>query len=840
MAPAASTRISPAWRRALAVIVATIMALTLDHYFSPPSTAAPQLITFPKRPKQKLRTAPGAIRPTGERPRGNQQMLVRANEINYDYTNERVAAVGNVQIYYGGSTLEADRVIYDQKTKRLHAEGNVRLTEPDGTVTFGQILNLSDDYRDGFIDSLRVDGPEQTRFAAPKAKRSSGNFTVFESGVYTACEPCKDDPKKPPKWQVKAARIIHDQGEKMMYFENAQLEFFGMPLAYFPYFSAPDPTVKRKTGFLMPVYSSNTVYGYGVQIPYFWAIAPNYDMTLAPTITTRQGLLMQAEWRHRLISGSYSIRAAGIFQMDKDYFLTNGGPTSPGYRDWRGSIETSGKFKLSEEWVWGWEGTVVSDRTFLQDYRLSRFAVTYSVFNPVATDAISQLYLARRGATSYFDTRAMYFYAFTTVDLQGQIPVIHPITNYEYTAPQSVFGGELSFNSNLTSMSRDTASFNPTSQASVAGAFCLPATADPAVKNATNCLLRGVPGLYSRFSSESNWRRTYIDSYGQVFTPFVSVRGDVAAMNIEAQPGVANFIPTGETQAARAMPAVGFEYKYPFISTHSWGTQTIEPIAQVVLRPDETSYGTFPNEDAQALLFDDANLFRVNKFSGWDRVEGGSRINAGVQYTAQVNSAGSFNVLIGQSYHLFGKNSFAAADPSNTGLDSGLETTRSDYIGRVSYRPNAHLTFTSRVRLDEQSLDVRRWEVDAITVFGRWTTRLLYGYYDAQPDLGLLTKREGILASAQVKLSPNWLMLGAAAYDVRARELNQTQIGVGYIDDCLLLAVNYISNFSYSGSTTINHSVMFQLGLRTLGGTSASSAIGGPTSAVPGLFGSQP
>ena len=91
--------------------------------------------------------------------------------------------------------------------------------------------------------------------AASRADRTAGNYTVFENGVYTACAPCKDDPKKPPLWQVKGARIIHDQKERMLYFENAQLEFFGVPMAYLPYFSTPDPTVKRKTGFLMPSYT---------------------------------------------------------------------------------------------------------------------------------------------------------------------------------------------------------------------------------------------------------------------------------------------------------------------------------------------------------------------------------------------------------------------------------------------------------------------------------------------------------------------------------------------------------------------------------------------------------
>ena len=141
-------------------------------------------------------------------------------------------------------------------------------------------MDLGDDYRDGFVDSLRLDAPEQTRFAAERAERTGGNYTVFHNGVYTACEACQDDPTKPPKWQVKAARIIHDHGEKMLYFEDARLEFVGVPMAYFPYMSAPDPTVKRKTGLLTPNYSTSSVYGFGVTIPYYWALAPN---TMSPS-----------------------------------------------------------------------------------------------------------------------------------------------------------------------------------------------------------------------------------------------------------------------------------------------------------------------------------------------------------------------------------------------------------------------------------------------------------------------------------------------------------------------------------------------------------------------------
>ena len=354
----AGRRARPPAHRQLARAAGAIAVLLVLAGAGVLAVAQAQELTFPQRPppkKSKLAL---------EREKsGQKQMLVRANEIDYDYANHRVAAVGNVQIYYGGSTIEADKVIYDEDNKRLHAQGNVRLTEADGKVTYGEIMDLSDDYRDGFVDSLRLDAPDETRVAAARAERSGGNFTVFHSGVYTACAPCKDNPLKPPEWQVKAVRIVHDQNDKMIYFENARLEFWGMPVAWFPYLSAPDPTVKRKTGMLNPTVTSTSVYGQALEIPYYWALAPDYDATFAPMITTKQGPLLQGEFRQRLINGAYSIRAAGIYQLDRSYF--SGGP---GDRDFRGSIESSGQFALTDRWIWGWDGVAPTDKTFLGDY----------------------------------------------------------------------------------------------------------------------------------------------------------------------------------------------------------------------------------------------------------------------------------------------------------------------------------------------------------------------------------------------------------------------------------------------------------------------------------------
>ncbi|MGC2777225.1 MAG: LPS assembly protein LptD, partial [Bradyrhizobium sp.] len=509
-----------------------------------PRPAAAQSFTYNPRPPK----------PPPPRVANDNQMLVQATEVDYDTNNSRVSAVGNVQLFYNGTSVEAERVIYDQKTKRLHAEGNIRMTDADGKITYANSLDLSDDYRDGFVDSLRVETEDQTRMAATRADRSKGNTTVFENGVYTACAPCKDDPKKPPLWQVKGARIIHDQNEKMLYFENAQLEFFGVPLAYIPYFSTPDPTVKRKSGFLMPGYTSSTAFGFGVDIPYYWAIAPDYDATFTPRITSEQGVLLQAEFRQRLSNGAYQVRLYGIDQMNRDAFAGQ-----PGDRQFRGGIDTKGQFAINDKWAFGWDGILLSDYMFLSDYRLAQYRDPFNSFMSLPTEAISQLYLTGVGSRSFFDVRAIHYLSFS--GNQQTVPVVYPVLDYSNVLNYPVFGGEFSTKTNFVNLSREQAVFDPITAQANTGGLCTTTSADPRARLPTQCLLRAAPGTYTRLTAQAEWRRSFTDPLGQIWTPFAILRADAINANVSNQPGVANFLPTGDTQALRLMPTVGLEYR---------------------------------------------------------------------------------------------------------------------------------------------------------------------------------------------------------------------------------------------------------------------------------------
>jgi LPS-assembly protein len=759
----------------------------------------------------------------------NSKMLVRANEILYDYQREQVSAVGQVQIYYDGAVLEADKVTHDRKTNRLSAQGNVRYQAKDGNVIRTDAIDLDADFRDGFIQSLQVETPDRTRFAAARGQRSGGNITVLESGVYTACEPCKEDPKRPPLWQVKAARIVHNEKERVVHYENATLEFFGMPVAYFPYFWHPDPTVKRQTGFLQPAFFSNSRTGTGVVIPYYWAPAPNYDLTFAVAPMTRQlGPLVTAEWRHRLMKGAYEIRVAGIFQQDKDAFLDNGQPT-PGYRDFRGSVETKGRFRINDKWHWGWDATLLTDRFFLTDYSYAG--------EGGGSERVSQAYLVGQGERSYFDLRAMGFIGFSRLDHREQLPYVHPVMDYSYVFDKPIMGGELGVRMNFISLTRQEADFAPTTNSALATGAC-DITTMGFNPGATNCFLRGFSGDYTRFTSEMNWRRTLTNGWGMVFKPFLTARADFATRGVDNTFGItsatASYADPGRENLVRAMPTAGMEVRWPFISVHSWGTQVLEPIGQIIVRPNETHIGKFPNEDAHSLVFDDTNLFAIDKYSGYDRVEGGTRANVGVQYTANIHRYGMVNVLFGQSYHLGGKNSFAETGQIDGtgmqtgygGLQSGLETDVSDYVSRIYYQPVGNISLAARFRFDRNTFDVRRMEIETRSTWDRLSLATIYARYEEQPLIGYLNRREGIYQTAAFKLHENWSIFGGVRYDLDRDKIDLGMIGLSYVDECFAASFSYVADETNLTYTKPVHRIMLRMNLRTLGGTGFSTQLG--------------
>jgi LPS-assembly protein len=823
------------WRRTRACATAYVFAVATLVLFAAAAKAQsdraqPQTgDQTPQSPQARpANKKPTLLQAAMEKKKDNKaSMLVNADELVHNYHDNLVAAVGHVQIYYEGAVLEADRVTYDRNTNRLHAQGNVRYKTKDGRVLYGEVLELDKDFREGFANSLLLETPQKTRFAAARADRTEGDVTVFQSGIYTACEACKDDPSKPPLWQVKAQRIIHKENERVIYYENATFELLGQPVLNIPLFWHPDPTVKRQSGFLVPHLFSSSKLGVGAEFPYYWEISPDKDFTFAAVPLSRQGALLKGEYRQRLETGAFTIRASGIVQQDPGAFndLTNGA-TSVGDRRNRGAIESAGQFNINKQWVWGWDGVLATDRTYLNDYN------TLTQFRQ--NEKASQLYLVGQGDRSYFDVRGMSFLGMSELDRNNEQPFIHPVLDYDYVYGHPVLGGQLGFTVNFASISRQEADFAPTNATAFSANACdsraiLPG---PGGTNPSNCILRGAPGDYTRASYELNWKRTITNSLGQIFTPFVRLRADAAYSNINSDNGVVSqFINTGGDALVRTMPAVGFEARWPFISVHEWGSQILEPIVQLIARPNETQIGKFPNEDAQSLVFSDANLFAIDKYSGFDRVEGGTRVNAGVQYSLNLNRFGAVNALFGQSYNIAGRNSFATTDATNVGLQSGLENNVSDYVARLYYQPTNNLSFTTRYLFDHDNFSINRFEAETTTTWDRLKFSTIYARYEAQPLIGFLTRREGVYQTATYDFAKHWSVTGGVRFDLDLNHIDLYTVGLNYLDECFALMASYTYDNTNFLVQRADQRFMARISLRTLSSPDTPTGITtlGPT-----------
>jgi LPS-assembly protein len=220
------------------------------------------------------------------------RVLLRADEITYDSNTGVVTARGHVEISDDERTLLAEQVTYNENTDSVSANGHVSLQDTSGNVAFADHVELTRDLREGALQGFAALIGKTGRLAASSAERHEGRFSIAHGAVFTPCSICQEDGERMPLWEIRAARIVHDQLEKEIYFEDASFEFLGMPVLFLPYFKQADPTVKYKSGFLLPDIGTIGALGSFIKIPYYVALSPTRDLTLDPFFTVNAGTVM--------------------------------------------------------------------------------------------------------------------------------------------------------------------------------------------------------------------------------------------------------------------------------------------------------------------------------------------------------------------------------------------------------------------------------------------------------------------------------------------------------------------------------------------------------------------
>ncbi len=693
-----------------------------------------------------------------------------ADTMTYDDNAKIVTASGNVVVTRGGYRLSANQVAYDRNSGLVTATGDITVIDPAGNEIYASEVELTDELKNGAIDGFLLVLQDGGRLAAANGVRTDG-VSQLNRAVYSPCDVVDSTgcPKQ-PLWQIKADSVQHDPAAGKVRYEDARFEFFGVPLLWLPRLSHSDTADARATGLLIPDFTIDRSTGVSVTVPYFVNLTDSSDLTLSPTVYTEVNPSVAAEYRKLFSSGP--LRIGGITTVSNVERNRVGTPALTTNQDEiRFYIYGNGQFQHDEHWRSTFGIRAASDDTFLRRYDISRDTALRNFYR-----------LERSGNESFLNVEGWVFQGLRESDDQGLIPIALPVVDFSYTPQALLAGGRLTL-------------------------------------DASSAFINRTDGMDSyRLSAGAEWNRSFLTPMGQRITATALARAD--AYRVEDSDLVEFPIYAGsDGWEGRLIPAAALDIEWPFAGPAFAGTQTITPRVQLSASPNGLN-DDIPNEDSRSVDLETTNLFEISRFPGQDRWEGGARVTYGATWKLN-RPRWLLESEIGQSYRLDDQPSIL---PKGTGLDDNF----SDIVGRNTLRIGRRFDLTHRYRLDQETFDLRRNEID-FTVGGR-RDYLTVGYLKLNRDIGIedLADREEVRAGGRLQLTRYWSAFGSVIIDLTDAEEDpftnadgfepiRHRVGFTYEDECFKFGLTWKRDYVSDRDFERGNSFLFRVSLKTLG-----------------------
>ena len=727
------------------------------------------LLAAPAALAAQEQTAPPAGTPVVAEAEAPQVIDFEAREIAYNSETETVIARGNVVLRSDDRSVRADEVTWDRTTGKIIATGNIRLVDDAGNQLFTDQVELTETFEAGAMSELLIALRAGGRLAARSAERGENGVALLTDAAYSACAVTGEDGcAQNPSWRITADKVIFDQKAQRVRFDGAMLELFGARILPLPGLALRTDG-KAESGFLVPDFRVSQVNGLEVSGEYYWRLGDNRDLTLGAYVFSSVAPMASAKWRHLTDKGAYQISG---FLTASDRLTDFTGGQSFQNRP-RGYIESNGRFQFSPEWSLTGSIRLASDRTFLRRYDLSRDDRLRSTIN-----------LERITDRSYFSLAGWATQTLRINAEQGQIPLALPALDYRQLVADPLLGGEIEFQVN------------------------------------TLALLRNDGQDTQRAFAGAKWDLRRLTGFGQVVTLTALVRGDLYNTNNILATATPSYRGT-EGWSSRGIATAALDIEWPFVGEVFGGTQVLKPRVQIVASPRFRNLD-LPNEDARAIDLEDSNLFALNRFPGYDRVEDGSRVTWGVDWELQ-RPGWRVSSTIGQSYRF--DDPAEEIFPPGTGLSGRV----SDFVGRTQIRFRDFLNLTHRFRLEKDNFSVRRNEIDA--AIGSRRNYIEIGYLRLNRDIQTvedLRDREELRAAARVALGRKWSVFGSGVFNLTDANEDQvfqpdgfepirTRLGVAYSDDCIEFGATWRRDFIDAGDARRGNTFQLFFALRNLG-----------------------
>ncbi|MRU16905.1 LPS-assembly protein LptD [Roseovarius sp. A21] len=665
----------------------------------------------------------------------------------------RLTAYGNVEALYDGRRLQASEITYDQKTETLIIKGPITLHEQNNTLILADSGELDRDMRNGILRGARIVMQNQVQLAAHAMARRDGRYNKMYKAAVTSCRVCKTG--RPPLWQIRARRVVHDQQEKQLYFDDAQFQIMDVPVFYMPRLRLPDPTLERATGFLIPSLHNSTQLGFGVRVPYFIRIGDHKDLTLTPFISANS-LTLEARYRQAFRNGRIEFEGA----ISDDNF---------GPRSTRGYIFGHGAFELPQDFNLTFNLEAVRDDTYLLDYGYSD------------KDRLqSELAIERVERDEYIRGALTHFYSLRSGESNSTLPSIVGNAEYERRFHPDALGGEFRFSALAHSHYRSSSS-----------------TTDVAVPDGW------ADGRdVTRLTLNGDWMRNWTLPGG--LRARVQTGLALDSFHI-AQSGTLS-----RSEATETTPSAALRLRWPLLKTERGGaTQVLEPTLQLAWVGG--SNPNIPNDESTLIEFDEGNLFAMSRFTAPDRRERGLTGAYGISWTRIDPKGWQASFAVGQVVH---EDRQLEVSGLETFTDSsGLNGKFSDVLFAGQFKNDNGLTITARSLFDD-AFDTTKAEARASWQTDRTNLGATYIWLRDDPRENRFGNVSEWAFDASHRLSRHWTGSAEWRYDVAQDRSVRAGVGLKYTNECVDLALSASRRFTSSTILAPSTNISFTVGLR--------------------------
>jgi len=700
-------------------------------------------------------------------------ILIKANQATYTSSLDKIVASGNVLVFHNDRTLLANQVVFERREGTIEASGDVWLRTPTGDLIWAQHVWLEESMENGKLSQIRILMADNSRFAAIEGLYHQDNTDLW-GAVYSPCRVCQNKNDNKPLWQIKADQVTHNRAEQIIEYRNARLEIMGVPVIYTPYFRHPDPTIKRKSGLLVPVFGRTNDLGLIFGQPLYAVLSEDSDTTITPLFTSRQGPVIIGEYRKRFRDSQWLFHSS--YTHTKHLPNLSGSALPPPTAN-RWHFITKGRMELTDYHLLTVNINRASDTTFLRRYPI---LPNKSYLIPKDKNLTSTVALEQFFEKSYASAA---FYAFQT-DNKPTTPLVAPLADYHFRTQPGPNGETLEATFNFLSLTR---------QQDIPGKF---------------------PKDSQRLSSSVGGQVPYISPWGDEWKAEMWLRGDIYRLkHFRTNSMIAPHLHT----QGRFFPQGALRWRYPFISYATTSSWLLEPEAMVVTSPILPNKRRFPNEDADNVELDYTNLFKLDRFPGLDRLDFGSRLVYGFNNTWQFSSQRRVAFFLGKTNRL---DHHQVLPPG-----AGENSHGSDVITRLKIEPAHWLNLRHQSRLQQKRLHLR--VAETYVIVGNPVLRLQAGHiYIVPQPLLTIPRIDQVNWQVSTQAIDQWTIAFAESRNLRGGVLARL-ISFNYQNDCLQAVIGAYHTTYSDRDIRPDTGFLFQLNFKNLG---TFSPITSPTS----------